>query len=171
NLASVTDGGFYPIITGDGKDFYIYNDKKVYKFDTGTNELILLLALDNNFRPIKDFKFEDGKLTFTSVNKKEFKRYTYTVDPDTNIVESSDKSNSSDDNTPTTPDTNPETHIYDVNLDGKFNIKDATFIQKFLANIVDFNDDNIRNADVNDDNKINIKDATTLQKILAGIAV
>ena len=55
----------------------------------------------------------------------------------------------------------------DANLDAKVNIKDATTIQKFVAKIFDFADENKICADCNNDEKINIKDATAIQKFLA----
>ena len=72
------------------------------------------------------------------------------------------------------------TLIGDVNNDGKLNVKDATFIQKCLAEIVIFGaDDKIDGicedgskevfyiSDFNCDGKRNIKDATAIQKHLA----
>ena len=74
------------------------------------------------------------------------------------------------------------TLIGDVNNDGKLNVKDATFIQKCLAEIVIFGaDDKIDGicedgskevfyiSDFNCDGKRNIKDATAIQKYLAEI--
>jgi len=55
----------------------------------------------------------------------------------------------------------------DVNTDGKFNIKDATTIQKYIAKMVDFDEVQQFLADYNGDEKINIKDATMIQKKLA----
>jgi len=57
----------------------------------------------------------------------------------------------------------------DVNRDGKLNIKDATAIQKFLAKITDFDDEQMTLADYFADGKVNIKDATQIQKKLANL--
>lgn len=55
--------------------------------------------------------------------------------------------------------------IGDVNLDGVLTIDDATLIQKYLAEFVDFSDEQIELADVNGDGFINIIDVTRLQQI------
>lgn len=57
----------------------------------------------------------------------------------------------------------------DANTDGKVNIRDATYIQKFVANLVEFTSlENLR-AEANFDGKVNIRDATYIQKLLAGL--
>lgn len=71
-----------------------------------------------------------------------------------------------------------ETHLFtdkatllgDVNLDGELNIKDATLIQKHLANIETIEGLGKPAADFNSDGKITIKDATAIQKKIANIA-
>ena len=55
----------------------------------------------------------------------------------------------------------------DVNLDGVINISDATTVQKLLAQLIDFSDDQKAVADTNGDGIINISDATQIQKYLA----
>ena len=55
----------------------------------------------------------------------------------------------------------------DANLDAKVNIKDATYIQKFVAKILNFTEESMICSDCNEDEKINIKDATAIQKYLA----
>lgn len=57
-------------------------------------------------------------------------------------------------------------HLGDTDADGKVNIRDATFIQKFLADLVSMNETSKAVADVDGDEKITIKDATQLQKKL-----
>lgn len=57
----------------------------------------------------------------------------------------------------------------DANVDGVVNIKDATYIQKYLAKLCELSEDGELNADANFDNVINIKDATYIQKQLAHI--
>lgn len=70
----------------------------------------------------------------------------------------------------------------DVNVDGILNIKDVTFIQKQLADLISSNPvdimDKLGNGgsyfysyvkDYNQDREINVKDATAIQKTLAGI--
>lgn len=57
----------------------------------------------------------------------------------------------------------------DADENFKINIKDATAVQKHLANIIKLSDFAVRLADVNSDDKTNIKDATTIQKHLANL--
>lgn len=57
----------------------------------------------------------------------------------------------------------------DINLDLSVNIKDATLLQKFLADIVTLNSQNKGVSDVNKDGKINISDATAIQKSIANL--
>ena len=59
--------------------------------------------------------------------------------------------------------------IGDANGDGKVNIKDATHIQRYVASIIIFSDEELRFADVNADGKVNIKDATMIQKFIANL--
>lgn len=57
----------------------------------------------------------------------------------------------------------------DVNGDGVISIADATTLQKYLANIVDFDDEQFAVADTNGDGSVSIADATQIQKYLANI--
>lgn len=57
----------------------------------------------------------------------------------------------------------------DVNYDRKLNIKDATAIQKYVAKLNAFANDQIFLADFNEDGTVNVKDATTIQKKIAGL--
>lgn len=57
----------------------------------------------------------------------------------------------------------------DANTDGNVNIKDATYIQKSLANVVEASALSDAVSDVNNDGKVTIKDATALQKQLANL--
>ena len=57
--------------------------------------------------------------------------------------------------------------IGDVNNDGVISIADATTLQKYLANIVDFNDEQLAAADTNGDGSVSIADATQIQRYLA----
>lgn len=63
----------------------------------------------------------------------------------------------------------PVLQMGDANKDGKLNIRDATYIQKFVASIVDMTESEIIRADINFDGKINVRDATYIQKLLAGM--
>lgn len=57
--------------------------------------------------------------------------------------------------------------IGDANVDGKVSIKDATLIQKHIANIDTGMELNFDITDCTKDGKVNIKDATLIQKFLA----
>ncbi len=57
----------------------------------------------------------------------------------------------------------------DTEQDGEVNIKDATAIQKYLAEIISFSTMQKDVADFNKDGKITIADATAIQKKLAGL--
>ena len=59
------------------------------------------------------------------------------------------------------------TLIGDTNGDGNVTIADATTLQKYLANIVDFNDEQLAVADTNGDGSVSIADATQIQRYLA----
>ncbi|MGN1050991.1 MAG: dockerin type I domain-containing protein, partial [Acutalibacteraceae bacterium] len=55
----------------------------------------------------------------------------------------------------------------DANKDGSLDVKDATFIQKYVAKIISTIDKEY--ADVNKDDIVNVKDATLIQKKIAKI--
>ena len=57
----------------------------------------------------------------------------------------------------------------DINNDRKLSIKDATLIQKYLAQIESFDNVEMYISDYNEDKITNIKDTTTIQKKLANI--
>lgn len=59
----------------------------------------------------------------------------------------------------------------DTDGDGKVNIKDATEIQKYLADIVTLSEKRLMCGDINRDGENNIKDVTLLQKFLAGLTM
>lgn len=57
--------------------------------------------------------------------------------------------------------------IGDTNLDGKITIGDVTAIQRHLAELEVFTDEQLDLADTDGDGKVDINDATHLQKYLA----
>ena len=59
----------------------------------------------------------------------------------------------------------------DVNEDGKISISDATAIQKYLAKLVKFTDEQVKLADYDYSGAVNVKDATALQKHLANFKI
>lgn len=63
------------------------------------------------------------------------------------------------------------TTLGDVDGDGKISIDDVTDIQKYIANTMDFTEDQMVLADVDKDGKVAIDDVTLIQKHLAGMAV
>lgn len=63
----------------------------------------------------------------------------------------------------------PSFELGDVNRDGTVNIKDATAIQKNIAGLISFDEEQNSLADFNEDASVNIKDATAIQKKIAGL--
>lgn len=57
----------------------------------------------------------------------------------------------------------------DADKNGKVNISDATYVQKFVAKIIDLDREAQLLSDVNEDSVVNIKDTTDIQKWLAKI--
>lgn len=75
--------------------------------------------------------------------------------------------------TPTTPEieVTPETALLgDTDLNLKVNVKDATLIQKHVANIVSLEGLALQCADANKNDKVNVQDATAVQKAVANIS-
>ena len=69
---------------------------------------------------------------------------------------------------PTEPKpTEPAFLLGDVDGDGKVNIVDATEIQRFIAELTDFTDEQKNAADVDGNGVVDISDATLLQRYLA----
>ncbi|MBQ4568770.1 MAG: CHAP domain-containing protein [Ruminococcus sp.] len=59
----------------------------------------------------------------------------------------------------------------DANADRNVNVKDATYIQKYLAELADIPDDMFMICDADTDNVITVKDSTVIRKYIAGIVV
>ncbi len=57
----------------------------------------------------------------------------------------------------------------DADLSGDVNVKDATIIQKHVADLVKLSDDALSVCDTNHDSRITVSDATAIQKFVAGI--
>lgn len=78
--------------------------------------------------------------------------------------------------TPTDPATEPTTEtqptlsyiLGDCNMDGAVNIKDATFIQRAIAELYAISDLEKAIGDVNGDGNLNIRDVTIIQRYIAG---
>lgn len=62
------------------------------------------------------------------------------------------------------------TVLGDVTLDGKVNVADATYIQKYLVGTEEFSEVRKLNADVDGDGEISIADATAVQRMIAGLS-
>ena len=89
-----------------------------------------------------------------------------TAEPTTEATESTD----STEDISTEPTTAPRYQLGDVNRDGNFNIKDATAIQKYLAKLITFDDEQMKLADFDGNGGISIKDATAIQMKLAKLS-
>ncbi|MBQ4105665.1 MAG: type I pullulanase [Clostridia bacterium] len=59
----------------------------------------------------------------------------------------------------------------DVNGDGRVSVSDATAIQKYCVDLIQFTEDQQKKADYDYSKTVNVKDATMLQKHLAGMSV
>ncbi|MBR3971954.1 MAG: hypothetical protein IKJ83_03625 [Ruminococcus sp.] len=59
--------------------------------------------------------------------------------------------------------------VGDADMDTKINVKDATLIQKHVADLVNLNGTALSAADSDRDLKVNVKDATAIQKFVADI--
>lgn len=71
--------------------------------------------------------------------------------------------------TPTTP-TTPGFVLGDVTGNGKVSVDDATYIQKYIADLVSMTSQQQQAANVDGDNEISIKDATEIQKHVSGMS-
>ena len=57
----------------------------------------------------------------------------------------------------------------DVDFNGTVNIDDVTLTQKYIANMYDFDSEQLKATDVTGDGNINIDDVTKIQKYIAGL--
>lgn len=62
-------------------------------------------------------------------------------------------------------------YLGDADLNAVVNVKDATYIQKYVASIVELSESELICADSDENSTVNVKDATLIQKFVAGIAV
>ena len=99
------------------------------------------------------------------------------ITPDEPVVETPDEPVVTPDEPVVTPDEpvvtpdEPAANIYgDVDLNGKVNVKDATLIQKAIADLATLDELQAALADVNADGKVNVKDATEIQKWIAELS-
>ncbi|MGN0453049.1 MAG: CotH kinase family protein [Ruminococcus sp.] len=121
------------------------------------------------------FDYETGEFTLDSkatyYNIDSFKgQYDYTVDwLNTRTAWLSSKFFSAYDGEITPPA--KDLYLGDADLSSNVSVKDATLIQKAVANICTLNSNAARCADVNADGAVNINDATAIQKYCASIEV
>ena len=66
----------------------------------------------------------------------------------------------------TTTDADTDTNYGDVNLDGKVDIVDAIFLNKYLATLIQFSDAQMANADCCQDGVLNDRDTTALMQFI-----
>lgn len=101
--------------------------------------------------------------------------YTFTLDSETMKLEVERSDTKPTEPTeppteaPTTVPTQPPVkyQLGDVNRDTYLNISDATSIQKYLAKLITFDDEQYSLANINQDEYVNVKDATYIQLVLA----
>ncbi len=147
---------------------------KSYFFTAG-REYDVCIAVNPTWEP--QFKYADTSDMMVTVNGNPATieratscyliSYTFTIPAETTVP--TEPSTGGEDK-PTDP-TNPVVLglLGDANEDGKVNIKDATLIQKSIANLTTLTETGETLADADLNTKINIKDATAIQKHIAGI--
>lgn len=92
-----------------------------------------------------------------------------TVDPSSSVDKTEPTNNTEPTDTSDITEPISQYNLGDANEDGKVNIKDATAIQKHIANLIVLTEKGVSLADATQDGKVNIKDATAIQKHIAGI--
>lgn len=113
-----------------------------------------------------EFTVEAAALTSSSVIKVDVKRNGLSS-------ESYSYNMSNGDITTYIPPTNPTAPVFvlgDVTGDGKVSVDDATYIQKYIADLVSMTSQQQQAANVDGDNEISIKDATEIQKHVSGMS-
>ncbi len=64
-----------------------------------------------------------------------------------------------------------ETYLYgDVDMDGRITIRDASLVQKYLADFAQLNEDQVTLAELSYDDRVSVKDAALIQEYVAGMA-
>lgn len=135
-----------------GADITVTVDGKTYK--TTSDEIT------------GEFTVEATALTSSSVIKVDVKRNGLSS-------ESYSYNMSNGDITTYIPPTNPTAPVFvlgDVTGDGKVSVDDATYIQKYIADLVSMTSQQQQAANVDGDNEISIKDATEIQKHVSGMS-
>ncbi len=59
----------------------------------------------------------------------------------------------------------------DANMDGQVNIRDATAVQKYAADIITLSSEACTYADADQNGKVTVKDATCIQKMIVNITL
>ena len=153
------------------------NDKIAAVIAAGANSNVTI-NLNNTFADgtvVKNYydgktaTVSGGKVTFNSGSNGTILVESASGDEPQPVTEASTSASTSASETPTTP--TPSSGLYgDANGDNIISIKDATAIQKHVADIEHIKADRLGLSDVNGDNSVNIKDATAIQKYLAQLA-
>ncbi len=97
---------------------------------------------------------------------------TVTSEDTTTTTVTTTSTDGSDTTTTTTATTNtpaPNVYFGDTNLDGKLSMVDLVHLNKFVAQLVDFNDNQKLNADCRNDGIVNNADADVLLKYLLSV--
>ncbi|MCH5299409.1 MAG: leucine-rich repeat protein, partial [Ruminococcus sp.] len=114
--------------------------------------------VEMNENVISSITVPDTVLSYAQVSAKFYAKEFERPTEDTTAAESTEST--------TETDNVQDKLIGDVNLDGTVDIKDVTYIQKYLASLIFLNDYQLARADTNNDGNINIKDATAIQEFL-----
>ena len=145
------------------------NDTVKVKIPTD-NELAKVYRVEDDGE-LTDMKavYTDGYMVFNAEHISVYVLAIENTDVEDNPVEPTQPSTGGQD-IPTDPTNSIEIGLLgDANGDGKVNIKDATLIQKSIANLTELTKTGEELADADLNTKINIKDATAIQKHIAGI--
>lgn len=59
----------------------------------------------------------------------------------------------------------------DANLDGNYNVNDATYIRRYVADMETLNNKQLFLGDANYDGVVNIKDATRIESVISDLLV
>lgn len=128
-------------------------DERFIKNENSLIDAIMSFGVDNGFEHIKDGKYDQiaTEQAFYALVS-----YNRLINGQTSLYDMTDAFEK-----PYLP--------YDVDLDGKVTIDDATFIQKYMAEMEELNEKQVKIADCDNDGKISIDDVTFIQKFLVDL--
>ena len=146
--------------TGTNLLFYKY----IVKDPNGvSNTPYYTLSSTYSFTPTMLGKYTVEVFVQASDNTTVNKTYTYTA-TDSDVTAPTNVT--TPEVVPTSPTSATGYQVGDVNMDGAVNVKDATYIQKYIAKYVGYLDINVELGDVTGDGVVTIKDSTAIQRMI-----